>query len=264
MKLLVGGVRDVVALLRVAYEHDVKYPAAALAYYTFVSLVPLLLLGFAAFGPRFTAGVEESMTLYLTPAARELFANALASVSGRTGASLLSIAVLAWTSANASVAFLTVLGRIEGSTSTDRRRPTRLRDGVVVIGSLVSSGLVLVTTSAVSLAVVDGVLFDAVVAGVLFGALTAVFLPMYYVPSDVVSGLRSALPGAVVAASGWTVLHVVVQVYVGQAARYAVYGTLSGVLLLLTSLYVAALLLMFGVAVNWAYADSANLGVSET
>jgi len=261
MELSARGVRDVVALLRVAYEHDVKYPAAALAYYTFVSLVPLLLLGLAAFGPRFTAGVEESMTLYLTPAARELFANALASVSGRTGASVLSVTVLGWTSANAAVAFLTVLGRIERSASSGRRRPTRLRDGVVVIGSLAASGLVLVTTSAISLAFADSVLFDGVAAGVLLGALTVVFLPMYYVPSDVVSGLQSALPGAVFAASGWTVLHVIVQVYVRQASQYAIYGTLSGVLLLLTSLYIASLLLMLGVAVNCRYVDGAQIGV---
>ncbi|WP_178916062.1 YihY/virulence factor BrkB family protein [Natronomonas gomsonensis] len=260
MELSSRGVRDVVALLRVANDHDVKYPAAALAYYTFVSLVPLLLLGLVAFGPRFTAGVEESMTLYLTPAARELFIDALASVSGRTGASLLSVAVLAWTGANAAVAFLTVLGRIEGPASTDGRRLTQLRDGVVVIGSFVSSGLVLVTTSAVSLALADSVLFDSVAAGVLLGALTVVFLPMYYVPSNVVSGPRSALPGAVFAASGWTVLHVIVQVYVRQASQYAIYGTLSGVLLLLTSLYIGALLLMLGVAVNCRSADGAQIG----
>jgi membrane protein len=110
-----------------------------------------------------------------------------------------------------------------------------------------------VTTSAVSLAFADSVLFDSVAAGVLLGALTVVFLPMYYVPSNVVSGPRSALPGAVFAASGWTVLHVIVQVYVRQASQYAIYGTLSGVLLLLTSLYIASLLLMLGVAVNCRY-----------
>jgi membrane protein len=96
---------------------------------------------------------------------------------------------------------------------------------------------------------------------VLLGALTVVFLPMYYVPSDVVSGLQSALPGAVFAASGWTVLHVIVQVYVRQASQYAIYGTLSGVLLLLTSLYIASLLLMLGVAVNCRYVDGAQIGV---
>jgi membrane protein len=77
----------------------------------------------------------------------------------------------------------------------------------------------------------------------------------------VVSGLQSALPGAVFAASGWTVLHVIVQVYVRQASQYAIYGTLSGVLLLLTSLYIASLLLMLGVAVNCRYVDGAQIGV---
>ena len=253
MELSVRSVRDVVALLGVAYEHDVKYPAAALAYYTFVSLVPLLLLGLAVFGSRFAASVEETMTLYLTPDARALFVDALASVSGRTGAALFSIVVLGWTGGNAAVAFLTVMDRIEGPIADDRAN--RALSVLVVVGSLVSSALGIVATIAVSLAFADGILTDGLVAGVLFGALTVVFLPMYYVPSRTVTRFRSALPGALVAAAGWTTLHVVVQMYVRRAAQYAIYGTLSGVILLLTSLYVAALLLMLGVVVNWNYAD---------
>lgn len=259
MDLSARGVRDVVALLRLAYEHDIKYPAAALAYYTFVSLVPLLLLGFAAFGPLFTASVEETMTLYLTPAARELFVDALASVSGRTGAVLFSVVVLGWTGGNAAVAFLTVMDRIEEPIANDE--VNRLLSGLVVVGALVSSALGIVATIAVSLSLAGGVLTDSLVVVVLFGALTVVFLPMYYVPSKTVGRLRSALPGAAVAAAGWTTLHVVVQTYVRGASQYAIYGTLSGVILLLTSLYVAALLLMIGVVVNWRYADKPRPGV---
>ncbi len=253
---LPSWIPDAGAVFRLAYENDVKYPAAALAYYAFLSLVPLLLLGFAAFGRRFTAGVEATMTLYLTPDARELFVDALASVSGRTWASLLSIAVLVWAGANAAVAFLTVMNRVEGV--VEKRWQDRLWGGVTVAGSLGAAALAIVATIVVSLALINGAFVDGLVTVVLFVALTVVFLPMYYVPSETVTGPRSALPGAIVAAAGWSVIHVVLQVYVRQAPQYAVYGTLSGVIIVLTGLYVAALLLMIGIVVNWSYAVSGD------
>jgi membrane protein len=61
---------------------------------------------------------------------------------------------------------------------------------------------------------------------------------------------RAALPGAVTAAAGWTTLHAAVQFYAGNATQYAIYGVLSGVIIILTSLYLAAVVLMVGVVVN--------------
>jgi membrane protein len=46
-----------------------------------------------------------------------------------------------------------------------------------------------------------------------------------------------------------------VRYYVANAATYAVYGVLSGVLLVATSLYVAAFVLMLGFVVNATLSD---------
>jgi membrane protein len=61
---------------------------------------------------------------------------------------------------------------------------------------------------------------------------------------------RRALPGAVVASFGWAALQTGIQFYATHAGRYAIYGTLSGVIILLTSLYIAAALLLIGIVVN--------------
>lgn len=89
---------------------------------------------------------------------------------------------------------------------------------------------------------------------VLLGVLTVAFLPLYHLPSRVTDSLSGALPGAIVAAVGWTFLLGGIQFYAVNAGRYAIYGVLSGVVLILTSLYLAALILMIGVVVNAALA----------
>lgn len=247
----VAGLREAVALLRVAYDRDVKYPAAALAYYAFVSLVPILMLSIAVFGSGLGARIEAAMRLYLTPPARELFMEAIVSVSGRTGGVLLSMAVLVWTGWNVTIGFQTVVDRIERV--DEDPQASRLLRGTVILASLVLAGAVIVATSVISLRMLDGIVINVFLAGVaLLAALTGIFLPLYYVPSRTLMSLGEAAPGAFVAATGWTVLHVFMRLYVDLAPQYAIYGTLSGVLLLLTSLYVAAMLLTFGVVVNWA------------
>jgi len=86
-------------------------------------------------------------------------------------------------------------------------------------------------------------------AGLVVG-LTAAFLPLYYLlPGEDVS-VREALPGAVLAAVGWTLLQTGFRVYAAGAAGYETYGVLGGTLLLVTFLYVGALLLLVGVVLN--------------
>jgi membrane protein len=85
---------------------------------------------------------------------------------------------------------------------------------------------------------------------VLFGVLVLAFLPLYYLPSELVTSPSEALPGALTAGAGWTLLITGIQYYAANAAQYALYGILSGVILILTSLYLAALVLMLGVVVN--------------
>ncbi|MFC6726246.1 YhjD/YihY/BrkB family envelope integrity protein, partial [Halobium palmae] len=89
----------------------------------------------------------------------------------------------------------------------------------------------------------------------LWVALSLAFLPMYYVPSEAVTSPRGALPGAVTASFGWALLHAVFHFYSTHAGQYAVYGVLSGIVVLLTGLYLAASLLLIGIVVNAQVAE---------
>jgi len=81
-------------------------------------------------------------------------------------------------------------------------------------------------------------------------ALTLAFLPMYYVFPDVSLSVREVLPGTVLAAVGWTALQAGFQLYVEFSATNQLYGTIGGIILLLTWLYLGAALVLIGGAVN--------------
>jgi membrane protein len=248
MGRLSGGVEFLAALVRTAYEEEIRYPAAALAYYAFVSFVPLLLLTFAVTGDRLVAELSRTTPLFLAPQVERLVDRSLATASGRTGAALLSVFVLGWSGVNVVGDFLAVVRRIEDT--GPRRLGRRVRDGVVILGGLDVAILAVVATSALFEFPVAGPAFGLGGVVVLWSALTLAFVPVYYVPSDLVPSPRGALPGAAVAALGWTGIHTGVQFYASNAEQYAVYGVLSGVIVILTSLYLAAAVLLTGIIVN--------------
>jgi membrane protein len=240
------GVAKTVA--RVTYESDIRFIATTLAYYTFLSFVPLLLLVFAVVGQRLAVGVVARPARFVTPAAQELLFQALTTASGRTGATVLSVAVLGWGGANVAVGFLTAVERIEGV--GERSLLLQLRDSVTVLGTLAVAMLAILVQTVV-LAVISASALETVVGTVALGAvLTVVFVPLYYVPSRLVDSLPAALPGALTTAFGWSVIHAGIQFYALNAAQYAVYGVLSGIILILTTIYLAGVVLMMGLVVN--------------
>jgi len=89
----------------------------------------------------------------------------------------------------------------------------------------------------------------------LFLTLLAAFLPMYIVFPDTGVDIYEALPGAAFAALGWTILTRGFTFYAGVAGTYAIYGALGAVFLVLTWLYVGALLILAGGALNLVLAN---------
>ena len=245
------GIATTVA--RVAYEQEIKYPAAAIAYYAFVSFVPLLLLVFAIIGERFATQIHTTTPRFLTPAAQQLVYESTTTASGRTGAALLAIVVLAWSGVNVATGFQAVIERIE--VGTERPLSDQLFEAVAVLGSLALAivSIVLTSTFFALRPAVPPVAFVT-----LFAALTGVFVPLYYVPSQVLRSPSAALPGAVTAAFGWATIHTAIQFYAANAGRYAIYGVLSGIIIILTSLYAAAAVLMIGAIVNTTLADGVD------
>lgn len=248
MARLAESLALVKTVARVMYEYDIKYPATALAYYTFVSFVPLLLLGFALVGRQFALEVYTRSPRFVTPATQQLIYEAMTTAAGQAGAALLAVVVLAWSGANVAVGFLTVIERVEEV--TDRTMAIQVRDAIVVLGTL-SLAIIAILLLSMLLAVFSaGVLGTLAGFAVLPGVLTLTLLPLYYVPSRVVASVQAALPGALTTAFGWTIIHAGVQFYAANATQYAVYGVLSGIIIILTSTYIAAIILMMGVVIN--------------
>jgi membrane protein len=234
-----------IAVVKAAYEYDVRYPAAALAYYAFVSFVPVLLLAFAVVGEQFTAEIARATPQFLTLQARQLIFEATTTASGQTGASVLAIAVIGWSGANIAMDFQTVVERVEETSGKPLR--DQLRDSVAVLGSLVLAILTIFFTSTLFTLPPAGSFAGLVM---LFIVLTVALLPLYYVPSTVLPNPAAALPGALTTGFGWTVIHAGILFYAANAGKYAIYGVLSGIIIILTSLYIAASILMLGVIVN--------------
>lgn len=257
MSRLARILRAVVVVARAAEEHDVKYPAAAVAYYAFVSILPLLVLVLAVLGEPLATEIQSTTPQFLTPEAQQLVYEALTAASGRAGAAVLAVVVIAWGGANVVIGFQSAVERVEEREGGPLSG--QLRDAASILGSL-ALALVLILLTSVTFALVPGASpFVFVGHVILLFALTVAFLPMYYVPSREVTRFTGALPGAFTGALGWTVLLTVIQFYAANAAQYAVYGVLSGIIIVLTSLYLGAIALMLGIVVNATFADGTHV-----
>lgn len=132
---------------------------------------------------------------------------------------------------------------------TDQSLVDSLWNAAVVAGAI-TTGIVLVGTLEIVLAwtpvPIGGWLGSMLVLPALFVA----FLPLYVVfPGQDVS-LRAAVPGTVMAALGWLLLSRSFAVYTSFAAGSAIYGALGGVLLVLVWLYLGAIVVVLGAALN--------------
>jgi YihY family inner membrane protein len=241
-----------------ARSDRITFIAASLAFYALVSLLPLLVLALAAaaaFGdPGTVAVLVERASGALGQEAGSLVRDALTgAVAG--GITLLGLVVLLWSALKLfrglDIAFSEVYGRPGPDSLAEQLRNGSVALGAVVVGA---AGTVVVGAVVAGLGLPPALRDDTVVAvagtvGLVVG-LVATFLPLYsLLPGGDVS-VREALPGAVVAAVGWTLLQTGFRLYAAEAATYETYGVLGGMLLLVTFLYVGAFILLVGVVLN--------------
>jgi YihY family inner membrane protein len=232
--------------------------AASIAYYAFVSLLPALVLTTAVAtalgGPGFRAAVLDLAGRSLLPVRQELVREALARTTGRGGVTLVGTVVLLWSSLRFFRGVDTAFARIYGTPSRDLLGSLRVGATVLVAVAVGGFGGVALVGAA-TLVRTPVALFAPVV---LFGVLLATLFPVYYLTpaSDVSTG--DALPGTVLCAGGWTVFGTAFALYAAVATtsgRFALYGTLGAVILLVTWFYLAGLLLLVGATLNAVRSD---------
>jgi YihY family inner membrane protein len=251
---LTGAVPVVRSVLREVRARDATLLAASIAYYAFVSVLPLLVLAVvvatALGGAALRAAVIDLAGRYLLPVGRTLVADALANTTGQGSVTAVGFGLLTWSSLKlfrgVDTAFARIYGTVpRGFVGSVRAGATVLvAVGVGALGGLGLVGAITVLRSPL-LAVLGPVLFGGVLAVVLF--------PVYYLTPSADLSVREAVPGTLVGAVGWTLLVTGFALYAAAAStsgRLALYGVLGAVLLLVTWFYLAGLVLLVGATVN--------------
>ncbi|WP_435334080.1 YihY/virulence factor BrkB family protein [Haloarchaeobius sp. TZWWS8] len=254
LERLRGTVAAVVAL---AQAEQLTFLAAAIAYYAFVSLVPLVVLAVAIAavvgGEAFADDVVAIVGDTLTPASQDVLRSALTASDGRSSATVVGLAFVIWSGLKVFRALDRGFSAVYGN---------GLEEGLVAQLSDAALALAAVGLAAVAAATVVAIVglvplpFGQFIAPLLsLGALAFAFYPLYYLFPDVTDmDWREALPGAIFAAVAWTVMGLVFGIYANQAAATNLYGFFGAILLLTTWLYLGALVLLVGAALNAALA----------
>ncbi|WP_135824543.1 YihY/virulence factor BrkB family protein [Halorussus ruber] len=243
-------------VVNVARDRNVTFLAASVAYYAFVSLIPLALLtivvGSIVGGQAFAEFLVQQVASSLSASGERVLQEALTSSTGRTGAGVVGFVTVGWSALKLfrglDIAFSEAYG-----TEKDPSLVEQIVDGavtialvVVAVALMVAIGYALRTPSVAPNIPLPNLVGNlALVAG-----LAVAFLPLYYVLPPVEMSVREAIPGAAFAAVGWVVLQVLFQFYLANAGRYQAYGAIGAVLLLLTWLYFAGAIVLLGAVVN--------------
>lgn len=256
-------VRCIVAALRANFALLI---AGSLAYSAFMSVLPLFTLAFvlaATFGGQQL--IDQILTFtgqYLVPVGQDIFIDAIQNRTGRAATSVISGALVLWSSLRVFRTLDSSFSMFYNTTGT-KSFVQKTRDSLVVLVAFVFA---LVSSVVVP---IGARYLPAIPLGWLVGPallvvpLSLAFLPIYYVFPDTDVSLGEVLPGVFFTAGGWSVLPVGFQLYIDYASRSEVYGTLGAVLLVMTWLYAAGLLLLIGIAVNVVVAGRTDAALAR-
>lgn len=247
------GVGKIATVVRTAQSEGITFLAAGVAYYAFVSLIPLALLGLVIGsimgGDVFEGQIVGFVGEFLTSDAQDMLVAALTAETGRGGATVVSSLVLLWSSLRLFRGLDRAFAQVYGTTERSSIVGELLNGGAVLGSVVVGVGAVTVVGAAISRLPLGP--FGAEIAtGILLVTLIVVFYPVYFLLPNPQVTPREAIPGTILAAVGWMLLGWGFQLYTTYAADFAAYGVLGGVLLLLTWLYFGALIVMVGAVVN--------------
>jgi membrane protein len=277
---LLQGVRDnrVVRVARAVSDRYARdsggYMSAAIAYYGFLSLFPLLLLALSIVGfvlagrPDLREDVSAAIVEVVPGVSAILGENLDALVRGRAAAGVVGLAGLLWTGTGVAGAARNAVRRIF-------RQP--LPEGIVedkvrlVLKTIGLGGLALGATALAGLAAgieASGPIGVVLVIVMPIGTLILdllLFVAAYRTLAKGRPAWRALLPGAAFAAVGWSLLKLVGAWYASRqvAGSSDVYGTFAVTVGLLLLLYLAARLFVYGAELNVVLAEERDVGARD-
>ncbi|GAA0298047.1 YihY/virulence factor BrkB family protein [Halarchaeum salinum] len=247
------AVRVVRAVVASARRHEITFLAAGVAYYAFVSLVPLLVLalaiGSALGGDALADYALDAVGTFLTPAGQHVVTETVRSAVDRRGATLAGLALLAWSGLRVFRGLDAAFSRIYGRPA-DEPLTQQLVDGALVLCAVGVAAALAAAVGVLLPRVIGGFVGELVGTVGLAAALTVVFLPVYHVFPDTELPFADVWPGALAAAIGWTLLADGFRLYVATVGSPDLYGVLGAAVLLITWLYVSGTVIMGGAVLN--------------
>lgn len=260
------------ALVTQIQEKQITFIAASLAYYAFISLIPLLLFVLFAVsvigGEALTNTVVSVASGALSSAGQEQLVETLTNESGASSAISIGLLVLLWSAIKVfrgmDVAFSEVYGDPgpEGIVEQVKDAVITLSGVIaaivitVVIGGVVSFVQSSGVLTAIGLGFLQGIFGPIATLVSILGLAIALFPLYYFLPADGVT-VREAIPGALFTAVGWTAFQTAFRLYAGGSGDSA-YGVIGGAIALVTFLYFGAMILLVGVALNFVLAGRAT------
>jgi len=207
VRATLSTLRSVVDLVR---DRNLTFTAAGIAYYAFVSIVPMVLLAVtvaSVLGGQLLADrVTGVLSGELSASGQQSVSRMLTDTTGREAASVVGLLALTW---SVLKLFRGLDQRFDEVYQNEVRTslPEQVRNAVVVIFG-VGSAVVLVVGVGIVLSVLPpGIPFvDVLGTLALMVALVLAFVPVYYVLPAVDVSLLEVTPGTVVAAVGWVTL----------------------------------------------------------
>jgi membrane protein len=246
---------------------DVGNMAAALTYYSFFSLFPLLILAVSLVS-LWLGDVEARVLIFdnltrILPGSGQLLTDAVeAALSSRNNAGILALVGIAVLIFSASGAFDALDKAINRAWKTEKM-PGFFISKLIGLGMMVGVILIvlasLITTALLttSRAIASNVFGEVPGADIFWqvanfaGTLTIIFIVfvlIYRVLPRMEIGLKDVWLGALIAAVAWDIVKEGFAYYLGSSfANYnAVYGTLGAVVALLTWIYVSSIIILIG------------------
>jgi membrane protein len=267
---------SIIASLKSGYarsnEENAPLLAAGIAYYAFLSFVPLLGAIVLAYGlivdPETVAGHAAALAEKLPASSAGLVTDQLESVtdrrSGTSGLGLIiALALALFGSRLAAGAVITAFDVAFGAQEKRGLIRANLLALAITIGAILAFGIVVGATTVVSIFLENGGGRFATFALVGLVGIGGAVLAYRIVPNthDPIS-FGAALRGAVLFALGWMVASAGFGFYVSNFGNYnATYGSLGAVVVFLTWLFISALLLLIGAFV--AEASAASRGAAR-
>lgn len=247
-------------------KHDATGLAAQCAYYFLLSLFPFLLfilslLGYLPFSSDDVMGlIKEYIPGAVAGWLEETLSNLL---DVKRGGTLSFGLILALVSASAAMnAIVIAVNKAYGLPERKSFIHSRF------LAVMLTLGMLIVIASALLLSVFGHWIGDWTLANISFSSkqvnlwnnlrwivnfviVFVVFIGIYYIAPNTCLTCKSVLPGAIFAAVGWQLTSFGFSFYVNNFTNYsATYGSVGGIIVLMTWFYISALIIIIGGEIN--------------